>query len=37
MKLQLLEEEGSVFRMKYDAIQKQLECIAGMDDLLSGR
>ena len=26
----------TTFRMKYDKIQKQLETIAGMDDLLSG-
>ena len=31
------ENEDSTFRVKYDKVQKQLESIAGMDDLLSGK
>ncbi len=30
------QQEGSIFRTKYDSIQRELEYIAGMDDLLSG-
>ena len=29
-------EAGSIFKMKYDKIQQQLQHIAAMDDLLSG-
>ena len=31
------DSEDSIFRKKYDAIQNQLQIIAGMDDLLSGK
>ena len=30
------QDETSVFKEKYDKIQKQLQCIAAMDDLMSG-
>ena len=30
------DETTSVFKEKYDKVQKQLQCIAAMDDLMSG-
>lgn len=30
------QKQSSSFQLQYDKIQRQLECIAGMDNLLSG-
>ena len=30
------ESENSVFKIKYDSVQKQLQSITGLDDLVSG-
>lgn len=34
--LPIQDEATSIFKKKYDKVQNQLQCIAAMDDLMSG-